>query len=93
MTDHIPSCPQLQKAPCPANRSLHGEGTTDHWWSGWPGAFCMKCGSDDMDEACICGGCKCPCHDAFWQSYEDHLRTEQDAELDLDLLRLDSDKG
>jgi len=44
---------------------LHGEKADDHWWSGWPGAYCMKCGADDMDEACIGNSCRCSCHDDF----------------------------
>jgi len=31
---HIPSCAQLEKIPCPANKSLHGEKPDEHWWSG-----------------------------------------------------------
>lgn len=42
--DHISTCYQSEKRPCPAGKSLHGEAITDHWRSGWPGAFCMKCG-------------------------------------------------
>jgi hypothetical protein len=24
-----------------------------HWWSGWPGAYCMRCGADDPMEFAI----------------------------------------
>ena len=24
-----------------------------HWWSGWPGAYCMRCGADDPTEFAI----------------------------------------
>jgi hypothetical protein len=68
--DHVAGCAQTEKAPCPAGVSLHGEPITEHWWSGWPGAFCLKCGSEDKDEVCIGGGCACPCHADFWAEYE-----------------------
>lgn len=25
----------------------------EHNWSGWPGAFCLDCGAEDMIELCI----------------------------------------
>ena len=73
---HIPSCAQLEKRPCQAGISLHGEKEHEHWWTGWPGAMCMKCGDEDKDEVCI-GGCECPCHDAFWKEYEESMRNEK----------------
>ena len=39
-----------------------------HRWSGWPGAVCLDCGADDAYEVCL-AGCKCQCHDAFWEAY------------------------
>ena len=24
-----------------------------HTWSGWPGAFCMRCGDEDQTEVCV----------------------------------------
>ncbi len=66
MTDHIESCAQLETRPCPANQSLHGELKDQHWWSGWPGAHCMKCGDEDKNEVCLADNCKCQCHDDFW---------------------------
>lgn len=27
-----------------------------HRWSGWPGAFCMYCGSEDVREICLSEG-------------------------------------
>lgn len=27
-----------------------------HWWSGWPGAFCMKCGAQDPAEIHLADG-------------------------------------
>ena len=32
----------------------------DHNWSGWPGAWCLRCGVEDPIEACLtAGGCTC----------------------------------
>ena len=28
-----------------------------HWWSGWPGAFCLFCGAPDNAEQCLGDGC------------------------------------
>ena len=67
---HIKDCDAQNIRDCPANKSLHGEATTSHWWSGWPGAYCMKCGDDDLMEICL-GGCKCSCHDEFWSQYNE----------------------
>lgn len=75
MMVHIDTCAQKEKVPCSANASLHGEPTDAHWWSGWPGAFCLKCGDEDKDEVCM-GGCACSCHDEFWKSYEDEFLKE-----------------
>jgi len=68
MDKHILTCFQLEKKSCPTNKSLHGENADEHWWSGWPGAYCLKCGDEDKDELCL-GGCICPCHDEFWNEY------------------------
>ena len=27
--------------------------TDTHFWSGWPGAFCLDCGLDDPTEYCV----------------------------------------
>lgn len=27
-----------------------------HWWSGWPGAYCMKCGAEHRLEIAIADG-------------------------------------
>jgi hypothetical protein len=36
---------------------------SEHQWSGWPGAYCLKCGAGDPAEECMadnCDGClKC----------------------------------
>lgn len=78
MTEHIKSCAQLEKRPCPTNRSLHGENHGEHWWSGWPGAYCMKCGDEDKDEICIGSVCKCPCHDELWEKYANQPKEAAD---------------
>lgn len=75
-SDHIYTCAQLEKIPCPANKSLHNEGKDEHWWSGWPGAYCMKCGSEDKNEICIGNACVCHCHDEFWAEYEKSMTKE-----------------
>ena len=62
---HIAGCYQLEKESCKAGVSLHGEPIDEHWWSGWPGAWCMKCHAEDKDELCL-ADCKCFCHDQFW---------------------------
>jgi hypothetical protein len=77
---HIPSCAQLEKKPCLANRSLHDEKPNEHWWSGWPGAVCMKCGEEDKDEICIGDACSCPCHDDFWESYAQAMKNTGEIE-------------
>ena len=66
--EHIPTCAQLRARPCPAHRSMHGESPSEHWWSGWPGAYCVKCGDDDSSEVCM-AECECPCHADFWREW------------------------
>lgn len=68
---HIDTCAQLETKPCPVGKSLHGEAKNQHWWSGFPGAYCLKCGAEDKDEICLGNGCECPCHDEFWKAYEE----------------------
>ena len=65
VTDHLESCQQ-------GHPNAHVCAATDkpHRFSGWPGAFCLDCGGEDVNEQCIGGGCKCSCHDAFWAKYE-----------------------
>lgn len=29
---------------------------SEHRWSGWPGAYCLKCGQDDLTELAIADG-------------------------------------
>lgn len=35
-----------------------------HWWSGWPGAYCLGCGCSDPQEECLGDDCRCSCHPA-----------------------------
>ena len=51
-TKHVPNCPVLSHDPlCPSPHAL-SDGV-HHWWSGWPGAWCMGCGCDDPQEICV----------------------------------------
>jgi hypothetical protein len=47
----------------------------EHQWSGWPGAFCLRCGAEDVAEICATthahadldperGICVVPCQNA-----------------------------
>jgi len=67
----IASCAMGQRKleVCPSPHAL-SDGV-HHWWGGWPGAYCLGCGTDDPNELCICGGCECPCHEEFWRAYEE----------------------
>lgn len=62
MTTHNDNCHVGNAPPCPVQSVLHDEKVGEHWWSGWPGAFCMKCGSSDPDELCLADECNCKCH-------------------------------
>lgn len=30
---------------------------SEHRWSGWPGAWCLDCGTEDQREVCLAGEC------------------------------------
>lgn len=47
-----------------------------HKWSGWPGAFCLLCGADDMGELAIAGGALDP-YTGEWESEEAKKAYEQ----------------
>lgn len=49
-----------------------------HRWSGWPGAYCMKCGSDDSMEVAIGLGYFDPFNNK-WDS-EEHREEYKDKE-------------
>lgn len=55
-------CPSCRPVPCPAPVTVHSEAVGEHWWSGWPGAFCLKCHAEDPREMCLADGCACACH-------------------------------
>lgn len=59
---HLDTCHVCNAKPCPAPTTLHSESVGEHWWSGWPGAYCMKCGAWDPMEACFADDCRCSCH-------------------------------
>lgn len=40
-----------------------------HWWSGWPGAFCLKCGAGHLLETAIGMGYYDPFNDT-WDTEE-----------------------
>lgn len=40
-----------------------------HWWSGWPGAWCMKCGAEHLLEIAI--GC------GYYDPFTDTWDTEE----------------
>ncbi len=68
MPEHIESCTVGKVEGKPD----HTDGT-QHNFSGWPGAYCLLCGSPDANEICL-GGCECPCHDQFWWEYGEYER-------------------
>ncbi len=39
--------------------------TYNHWWSGWPGAWCMKCGAEHRLELAIADGAYDPYSDTW----------------------------
>ncbi len=78
LAGHLEDCyvaqyPDWKK--CPAGYSKFSEEADEHWWSGWPGAFCLKCFAGDLMESCI-GGCMCVCHTDFWESYNEAMTKE-----------------
>lgn len=36
-----------------ADRSRIAGAGAEHRWSGWPGAFCLRCGAEDKVEICV----------------------------------------
>jgi hypothetical protein len=49
---HILSCPvNVWNAMCPSPHEL-SDGR-NHWWSGWPGDYCIGCGAEDPHEQCL----------------------------------------
>jgi hypothetical protein len=71
--NHRTDCAQTEYRECPVKKSLYGEKVTEHWWSGWPGAYCIKCGDEDKNEICLGTGCECKCHDEFWKQSKESI--------------------
>jgi hypothetical protein len=52
-----------------------------HWWNGWPGAYCMKCGAEDPSEYAVAhypidyetGEIKFPDQAAYDEWYNAHI--------------------
>ncbi len=38
----------------------------EHRWSGWPGAWCLDCGAEDIRESCLASTCG---KDHDWKPY------------------------
>jgi hypothetical protein len=45
---------------------------TPHRWSGWPGAWCLDCGTEDQNEICVA------VHDDWAMCIEGHFMCEED---------------
>lgn len=56
----------------------------DHWWMGWPGACCMKCGCEDRVELELAGWkedlppVKCSVTDAEHREFLRGLHTDEE---------------
>lgn len=50
-----------------------------HHWSGWPGAHCYKCGTEDPDEIALADGKWWPDAEGkiAWKSEKDRLEVEK----------------
>ena len=48
------------------------EQTYEHRWSGWPGAFCLKCGQDDKMETAI----SCCLFDPYTETWKEGVNPE-----------------
>lgn len=51
---HTDECIKFRQAvgsTCPTPHKLSKN--NEHWWSDWPGAYCMGCGCDDPNELCL----------------------------------------
>ena len=69
MITHLPDCAlgKREDEVCLTPHAL-SDGK-HHWWTGWPGAFCLSCGADDPAELCVGDGCRCECHEELWKGY------------------------
>ena len=71
--DHLESCTVGQAEALGITR--HSDGTP-HNWSGWPGAFCLDCRTEDPAEICLGDACECVCHAELWREYEEMMRAD-----------------
>jgi hypothetical protein len=46
---------------------------SEHRWSGWPGAMCLDCGVEDMQEVCMAECWKGPTPNAPHRKCPDHI--------------------
>ena len=53
------------------------EGHKGHWWSGWPGAYCMKCSAEDPMEYAVGMNWYDPITNQ-WDTEEHRLEYERD---------------
>ena len=53
-------------------------GHRGHWWSGWPGAHCMRCGAEHALENALADGWYDPVSDQ-WDS-DEHKRQVEEAD-------------
>ena len=71
-TRRFPTLPEIAEEP-------------GHWWSGWPGAFCMKCGAENAVEIAIADNWYDP-YDDKWDTPEHKAEAEaRDGKCPLDL--------
>ena len=78
--NHLPDCAVGNIQPCDAGFSQESERPEQHWFSGWPGAWCLKCGAEDPREVCL-AGCLCPCHDDEHPEQADTALVEDEVKL------------
>lgn len=57
-TKHTSDCPTLTFDYKCSKPHVLSDGA-HHWWSGWPGAFCLGCFVEDPNEICV----SCCCQD------------------------------
>lgn len=72
MAEHSPG------PPSPPRVDPWPPGHRGHWWSGWPGAYCMRCGADHALELALADGWYDPVADA-WDT-EGHRRQVEEAD-------------
>ncbi len=53
---------------------------SEHHWSGWPGAFCLHCGKEDLWEIAIGRGLYDPYHEIWTDAEESDVLKKMIAE-------------